>query len=107
MPCTVAADARDRWPTACKHPRSRLEGQHPCISWGLRLATASGRSIATIGAQEIEHNRSIASHPATDATAIGGDPGSWKLIQMLVSENEPSGTASGVSYQILYLAKLL
>ena len=53
------------------------------------------------------NNRSIASHSATVATAVTVDPGSWKLIQMPVSENEPNATASSASYQILYLAKLL
>jgi hypothetical protein len=63
--------------------------------------------IATIGAQEVERNRSIAGHPATVATAVAVDPRSWKLIRVLLSENEPNGSESGASYEILYLAKPL
>jgi hypothetical protein len=99
--------SRPRGRSHATHPRSRLQGQHPCISWGLRLATAFRSQHRDHCAQEIERNRSIASHPATVATAVAVDPGSWKLIRVQVSENEPNGTASGASYKILYLAKPL
>jgi hypothetical protein len=93
-PIACNASAQSLWKASIRASRGGC-------AWPRR----SGRSIATIGAQEIERNRSIASHPATVATAVAVDPDSWKLIRVQVSENEPNGTASGASYKILYLAK--
>ena len=105
---TVAADARDRGADRMQRIRAvawkaSIRASRGGCAWPRR----SGRSIATIGAQEIERNRSIASHPATVATAVAVDPGSWKLIRVQVSANEPNGTASRASYKILHLAKPL
>jgi hypothetical protein len=63
--------------------------------------------LNTAFAAEIARNREIAQRPGTVAAAVGVDPQSWTFTRILLSENEPSGTAGEQAYLIPYLARPL
>lgn len=58
-------------------------------------------------AQEAERNRAVASDAASVAAAVAIDPRNWRVIRIVLSENEPTGSEQGVAYEVLYLARPL
>ncbi|WP_158938236.1 DUF4865 family protein [Burkholderia sp. S171] len=58
-------------------------------------------------ASEIERNRELAERSTTVAAAVGVDTQSWTFTRIVLSENEPTGSEPGTSYEILHLAKPL
>ena len=56
---------------------------------------------------EIERNRAVAERPGAVAAVVGIDPGSWRLIRIVLTDDEPDRDLSGVGYEVLYLARPL
>jgi len=63
--------------------------------------------LTSVFAVEIERNAAAAQRKGTVAAAVGVDVQSWRITRVLLSEEEPDAGASGVAYQVLYLAKPL
>ena len=56
---------------------------------------------------EIERNRAVAERPNSVAAVVGVDPGSWRLIRIVLTDDEPDRDLVGVAYEVLYLARPL
>jgi hypothetical protein len=63
--------------------------------------------LATALGAEIERNRAVAERAGSVAAIVGIDPSSWRLIRIVLTDDEPDPDMVGVTYEALYLARPL
>jgi len=68
---------------------------------------AADADLPAVFARETERNRKASDQSGVLAAVAGVDTLNWKLVRILVSANEPSGSEAGDAYQILHLARPL
>ena len=63
--------------------------------------------LTAVFTAEVERNAAMVRHKGVVAAAVGIDAQNWRIMRILLSEQEPGEGRAGVAYQVLYLAKPL